>query len=55
MRYTVMLSDGDSKSFKKIVEEKVYGEDIVIEKEECVNHVSKRLGAALRNVKKSGV
>ncbi|GFX83482.1 uncharacterized protein TNCV_324311 [Trichonephila clavipes] len=30
------------------VMKKVYGPDIVIKKEECINHVSKRLGTALR-------
>lgn len=27
----------------------MYGQDIVIRKEDCVNHVAKRLGTALRN------
>ncbi|GFW62668.1 uncharacterized protein TNCV_2624311 [Trichonephila clavipes] len=31
---------------------KVYGPDIVIKKEECINHVSKRLGTALRSTVK---
>ncbi|GBL81937.1 hypothetical protein AVEN_50525-1 [Araneus ventricosus] len=47
-RYTSVLSDGDSKAFHHLTETKVYG-DIEIKKEECVNHVSKRLGTALRN------
>ena len=51
LRYTTMLSDGDSKSFSHLAENKVYGDDIVIEKEECVNHVSKRMGAALNHLK----
>ncbi|GFW93790.1 uncharacterized protein TNCV_4220711 [Trichonephila clavipes] len=32
--------------------EKVYGPDIVIKKEECINHVSKWLGTALRSTVK---
>ena len=50
MRYTTMLCDGDSKSYDAISEEKVYGPEVVIEKEDCVNHVSKRMGTALRNL-----
>ncbi|GFV36452.1 uncharacterized protein TNCV_2234991 [Trichonephila clavipes] len=34
------------------VMKKVYGPDIVIKKEECINHVSKRLGSALRSTVK---
>ncbi len=51
LRYTTMLSDGDSKSFTAISKEKVYGESVTIEKEECVSHVSKRMGTALNNLK----
>ncbi len=49
LRYTTMLSDGDSKAYDLLVESKVYG-DIQITKEECVNHVSKRMGTALNNL-----
>lgn len=51
-RYTTLLSDGDSKTFLKLTETKVYGKNIEIKKEECINHVSKRLGTALRNAVK---
>lgn len=51
-RYTTLLSDGDCKTFNFLSEKKVYGTDIEIKKEECINHVSKRLGTALRNVVK---
>ncbi|XP_070176739.1 uncharacterized protein [Littorina saxatilis] len=44
LRYTTLLSDGDSKTFTELNDIKPYGEDIHIDKEECVNHVSKRLG-----------
>lgn len=50
-RYTTMLSDGDSKTFNYLSESKVYG-DVNIVKEECINHVSKRLGTGLREVVK---
>ena len=50
LRYTTMLSDGDSSTYKKLCDEKPYGGDIEIKKEECINHIGKRLGTALRNV-----
>ena len=49
-KYTTMLSDGDSKSYGAIVALKPYGDKVSIEKEDCVNHVSKRMGTALRNL-----
>ncbi|GFV28745.1 uncharacterized protein TNCV_3986951 [Trichonephila clavipes] len=49
MRYTTILCDGDAKTHQHLNEKKVYGDDVAIEKEECVNHVAKRLGTALRN------
>ncbi|GFX71830.1 uncharacterized protein TNCV_2010671 [Trichonephila clavipes] len=51
-RYITVLSDGDCKTFNYLCEKKVYGPDIVIKKEECINHVSKRLGTALRSTVK---
>jgi hypothetical protein len=53
-----MVSDGDAKAFEAIRKMKPYGA-IDITKEECVNHVSKRLGTALRKkveeLKRNGV
>ncbi|GFT03616.1 uncharacterized protein TNCV_3135821 [Trichonephila clavipes] len=48
----MILSDGDCKTFNYLCEKKVYGPDIVIKKEECINHVSKQLGTALRSTVK---
>lgn len=42
-----MLSDGDSKTFHALTEQAVY-DFIKVEKKDCVNHVHKRMGAALR-------
>ena len=50
LRYTTLLSDGDAKTFAELTKIKPYGEDTEIDKEECINHVSKRLGSALRNI-----
>lgn len=49
MQYTTVLSDGDSKTFQHLLSLNVYGEDVKISKEECINHVAKRLGTGLRN------
>ena len=50
LRYTTMLCDGDSKAFDAVTESKCYGPDKEIVKEDCINHVSKRMGTALKNL-----
>ena len=50
MRYTTLLGDGDTKTFLALTRARPYG-DIIVNKEECVNHVAKRLGTGLRNLK----
>jgi hypothetical protein len=52
LRYRSFLSDGDSAAYLSVERLKPYGEDDVI-KEDCANHVAKRLGTALR--KKTGL
>eukprot|EP00795_Rhopilema_esculentum_P011843 gene11843-2381_t len=44
-----MLSDKDSNAYAAVVNDYPYGKDIVIEKEDCINHVSKRMGKALKD------
>ena len=47
LRYTEMLSDGDSSAFKEVLSLNPYpGNEIV--KLECINHAHKRMGTALR-------
>lgn len=53
LRYTTLLSDGDAKTFNHLVNTKVYGPHVSLTKEECLNHVGKRLGTALRTLKKN--
>ena len=53
LRYVTMLSDGDSKAYDAVAKLKPYGEDKPVCKEECINHVAKRMTAALENLKKS--
>ena len=50
LRYMKYLGDGDSKAHKNVVDADVY-EGKVPEKEECVGHVQKRVGARLRTLK----
>lgn len=50
LHFTTILSDGDSKAFSAVSEAKVYGETS-IEKEDCTNHVAKRLGTSIRKLK----
>ncbi|GFS02201.1 hypothetical protein ElyMa_006439500 [Elysia marginata] len=49
MRYTQFVGDGDAKTIAAVNGRKFYG-DVVVTKEECVNHVSKRLNAGLRKL-----
>ncbi|GFS25936.1 hypothetical protein ElyMa_001700700 [Elysia marginata] len=59
IRYTTFVRDGDSKAHDRVVPQKPCGEEVEIRKEECMNHVEKRMGTALRNLvqdcKKRGI
>lgn len=56
LRYTTYIGDGDCSSFKAVCQlnnnEGPYGVDKPVVKEECVNHVHKRMGTALRKLVK---
>ena len=49
LQYTEYFGDGDSKAYNEV--EHCY-QDVHVEKEECVGHVQKRVGTALRKLKK---
>lgn len=49
MRYVILLSDGDASVYPHLVKLDPYP-GIKITKEECVNHVGKRLSSALKDV-----
>ena len=54
MRYTVYVGDGDSSSFGAVrdaVHAKFGDDGYPIEKEDCIGHIQKRMGAALRSYK----
>lgn len=51
LRYTQIISDGDSKSFAAILKENPYGNEHPIVKFECVGHVQKRMYNRLKALK----
>ena len=52
VKYLNYIGDGDSKTYKGIVDAKPY-ENCSVFKKECVGHVEKRMGTRLRNLKKT--
>ena len=54
LRYTSLVSDGDSKTMSMLQKELPYGTDPdhQVKKLNCVGHVQKRMGTALRNLKR---
>lgn len=49
LRYTNIVCDGDSRTFLALSEDATYG-FIPFTKEDCINHVQKRMGSALRGL-----
>ena len=49
-RYTNILSDGNAKPFEHLNEMKVYGPDLDLVREKCINHVSNALVTAMKNL-----
>ena len=52
VRYRNYIGDGDSKIFKGILDLNPYGDRFPVVKNECINHVEKRMGSQLRAIKK---
>jgi hypothetical protein len=51
LQYTEYFGDGDSKGFSEVQD--IYtNENVKVVKKECVGHVQKRVGTALRKLKK---
>ena len=48
LRYTQMISNGDSKTFKLLSDQLPYGGSNLVSKHEYMGHVQKRMGTALR-------
>lgn len=53
-RYTTFIGDGDSSAFNAVcaLNDGAEPYTVPVVKEECLNHVSKRLGTRLRNLKR---
>ncbi|XP_044588451.1 uncharacterized protein LOC123267711 isoform X2 [Cotesia glomerata] len=52
VKYVKYIGDGDSKTFKRILNIDPYKSNPVVIKKECVGHVQKRMGSRLRKAKK---
>lgn len=52
LKYSHYIGDGDSKTFKGILDSNPY-DDLDVCKKECIDHVQKRMGTRLRNLKKN--
>lgn len=55
VKYRNYIGDGDSKTYTGDLNSKPYGDDFLINKEECVGHVQKRMGKRLRDLVKNNV
>lgn len=53
VKYVNYIGDGDSKTYKAILNVNPYGEETPVVKSECVGHVEKRMWSRLQNVKKT--
>ncbi|KAJ8668048.1 hypothetical protein QAD02_009714 [Eretmocerus hayati] len=51
-RFTTVLCDGDNETVKRLNDLQVYGPNVEVSKEECINHVSKRLVKGLKTLRK---
>ena len=49
LRYTSMISNGDSSTFKQLHDSKPYGASHPVTEHECIDHIQKRMGMALRD------
>ena len=51
LRYIPLVGDGESRSYSSVCKSLPYGAGVTIPKEDCIGHVTKRMGTALRKVK----
>lgn len=51
LQYVTVLSDGDFKAFNRIAALQLYDKNM--SKEDCINHVAKRLYAGMEKLKKA--
>lgn len=57
LQYTTIIGDGDSSTYNAVssLSDGAGPYDVPVMKEECINHVSKRMGTRLRKLKKEQV
>jgi len=48
LRYIPFIGDGDSKAYTAVKQAQPYGPAVFIPKQECVSHLTKRVGTGLR-------
>ena len=48
--YDPFIGDGDSSTYQSVVKEAIYGPWKTVRKEECINHVAKRMGCRSRSI-----
>lgn len=51
LRYTEVISDGDSKTIATLKESEPYGPGVKIDKDECVGHIQKRVGNKIKVIR----
>ena len=50
VQYSPFIGDGDSSSYSAVDKERPYGAMLFVQKQECVNHATKRMGTNLRSL-----
>ena len=50
IRYIPFIGDGDSSSYSAVDKNRPYGPSVFVDKQECVNHATKRMGTNLRSL-----
>lgn len=50
--YIEFIGDGDCSSYRDVVKSKPYGDNVTVDKIECVGHIQKRMGGRLRKIKR---
>ena len=53
LRYTSLICDGDAKTHALLLEEQPYGRSHPVKKLDCIGHIQKRMGTALRKLKET--
>jgi len=52
VKYAYYIGDGDTKTFKTLLDTKCYGDNFIVKKKECILHVQKRMFRKAKEAKK---